>query len=148
MGIDRAWHPRVSVRADSVKRERVSGKALQAAILVEAKRQGWLRAHFPPVRTEMRPGSGEMTWRVPVGADGKGWPDIFLLRERAIAMEIKGDGDAMRPDQRKWRSAFLMAGIQHLVVTPKMWMSGEVDDILRARTYDPTDDRESEAAAD
>lgn len=114
----------------TVTRERVTGTALQKAILKEALRQGWLCAHFPPVRTEMG-------WRVPVGAQGKGWPDIFLLRERALAIEVKGDGDRMRPDQVKWRNAFVLAGVQFVVATPAVWLDGTIDEILRARDYVP-----------
>lgn len=87
---------------------------------------GWTVAFFPPVKTDRG-------WRVPVGGDGRGWPDLVMVRERCLVMEVKGDGDYLKPDQARWLSAFRIAGIEAYEVTPAMWLAGEVDEILRQR---------------
>lgn len=111
-----------------MKREILRGKPLQKAIVAEARRQGWLVAHFYAVETTNR------GWVTPVAADGKGFPDLLLVRDRVIAIEVKGDGDRMSPDQVKWQQAFSMAqGTQFVVATPAKWRDGTIDEILRAR---------------
>lgn len=110
------------------KRSPVRGKELQEAIVKEARRQGWLVAHFFMVETKNR------GWVTPAGKDGKGFPDLFLARDRPLMIEVKGDGDSMKPDQLKWQAAAKMAGIEHVVATPKLWADGTIDEILRRRS--------------
>lgn len=112
----------------AVKREILRGKPLQTAIIAEAQRQGWLVAHFYAVESKNR------GWVTPCGANGKGFPDLLCVRERVLAIEVKGDGDSMKPDQKKWQQAFnLAAGTQFVVATPAKWLDGTIDGILRAR---------------
>jgi hypothetical protein len=108
------------------------GRELQRAIIDLAQRLGWRVATFPPVATERG-------WRTPAGANGKGWPDMVLVRDRVIVAEVKGDSDRLRPEQREWLSAFRMAGVPAHVWTPAEWASGEVENILRARLLDYVD---------
>jgi VRR-NUC domain len=68
-----------------------------------------------------------------VAADGKGFPDLLLVRDRVIVAEVKGDSDRLRPEQREWLSAFRLAGVAAYVWTPESWHSGEIERILRAR---------------
>lgn len=107
-------------------RERLSGQKLQKGVIELARRQGWLVAHFTAVKTEFG-------WRVPVAADGKGWPDLVLVRDRLIAAEIKGDGDSLRADQVRWQSALMLAGVETYVWTPRAWIEGEIEEILTHR---------------
>lgn len=107
-------------------REPLNGTKLQKAIVETARRHGWTVAHFTQVKTEYG-------WRVPVSADGKGFPDLILVRDRLVAVEVKGDGDSMRPDQKKWQSALLMAGVEYHIWTPKKWIEGEIEELLSAR---------------
>lgn len=107
-------------------RQRLSGKALQKGVIELARRHGWLVAHFTAVKTEFG-------WRVPVAADGKGWPDLMLVRDRLIAAEIKGDGDSLRPDQKRWQAALALAGIETYVWTPSSWLEGHVEEVLTRR---------------
>lgn len=100
------------------------GKELQKAIIDLAHLHGWLVAHFQSVKTEQR------GWVTPVAADGKGYPDLTLVRERVVFMEIKGDGDKMRPDQDKWIAALQDAGAEVCVVHPADWRNGAIDQIL------------------
>lgn len=107
----------------------MKGRDLQHAIIDAARLTGWLVAHTPPIRTERG-------WRTAVAADGKGFPDLLLLRERIIVAEVKGDEDRLRPEQAKWLSAFRMAGVAAYLWTPREWMSGEIDRILHARAQE------------
>lgn len=92
----------------------VRGKDLQKTVISYARSRGYHCAHFPSVETKQG-------WRTAVAADAKGFPDVLLLRERAIAFEIKGDGDSMSPEQEQWKVWFERAGIEHYVITPKDW---------------------------
>lgn len=93
---------------------RVSGKSLQKAVIDYARSRGWHCAHFPSVETKQG-------WRTAVAADAKGWPDAFMLRERPVVIEFKGDGDTIRPEQQQWREWFERAGVEHYFITPKDW---------------------------
>ena len=108
----------------------LKGRELQRAIIELARRLGWRVAHFPPVPTERG-------WRTPVAADGTGFPDLVLVRDRVIVAEIKGDSDRVRQEQEQWLSAFRLAGISAHVWTPESWRSGEVERILAARSQSP-----------
>ena len=107
-------------------RERISGKKLQAGIIDTARRLGWICAHFTAVKTDFG-------WRVPVAADGKGFPDLILVRDRLIAVEVKGDGDTLKPEQKRWQAALRMANVEYHVFTPAMWITGEIEEILNRR---------------
>ena len=97
---------------------------LQAAIVEAAHVFSWRVAHFRPARTKHG-------WATPVSADGAGWPDLVLVRDRLICAEVKGDGGRLRPEQRAWLDAFYAAGVEAYVWTPKEWQSGDVESILR-----------------
>lgn len=104
----------------------MTGKQLQRLIIEEAQRAGWSVAHFPPVQTM----NG---WRVPVGADGKGWPDMMLVRDRLIAAEVKGAGDSLRPEQEQWLTRLRIASVETYVWTPEGWAAGSIQDVLHDR---------------
>lgn len=74
----------------------------------------------------------ERGWRTPVAADGKGFPDLVLVRDRIVVAEIKGS-DRVKPEQRAWLDAFRLAGTEAYVWTPETWAAGEVERILRLR---------------
>jgi len=93
-------------------------------VLDYAKMRGWKCAHFPSVETKQG-------WRTAVAAEAKGWPDIFAVRERAVAIEIKGSGDTIKQEQEEWGVRLRRAGIEHYVITPQDWADGNVEDILR-----------------
>jgi hypothetical protein len=76
---------------------------------------GWKVAHFPPIRTA----SGH--WLTVVKADGKGWPDLFLVRNaHAIVVELKTESQ-LSDDQIAWLSAFLGTPVRAFVWTPSDW---------------------------
>ena len=107
-------------------REPLRGRELQKGIIDLARRLGWRVAHTPPVLTKHG-------WRTAVAADGKGFPDLLLVRERCVVAEVKGDGDYLKPEQSAWLTAFRMAGIEAYVWTPVLWLDGTIEEALRAR---------------
>jgi len=104
----------------------VNGRELQRAIIELARRLGWKVAHTPPIPTERG-------WRTAVAADGKGFPDLLLVRDRILVAEIKGDSDRLRAEQKAWLSAFRMAGVEAHVWTPSTWADGSIEERLRWR---------------
>jgi hypothetical protein len=105
----------------------ISESELQNAIIDLARQLGWRIAHFRPAMT--RHG-----WRTPVSADGKGFPDLILVRDRVIAAEIKTDKGKLTDDQETWLDAFQAAGIAVAVWRPEQWWDGTIDTILAIQT--------------
>lgn len=100
------------------------GKELQKAIIDLAHHHSWKVAHFTAVQ-DIRG-----VWRTPAQADGVGWPDLVLCRDRLITIEVKGDGDSMKQAQVKWLDALTLAGVEAHVIRPSDWRDGTVDRIL------------------
>jgi len=92
----------------------VKGKELQKTVISWAQSRGWHCAHFPSVETKQG-------WRTAVAADAKGFPDAFMVRERPIVIEFKGDGDTLRPEQIQWQEWLQRAGIEYHVIHPADW---------------------------
>lgn len=113
------------------RREPLRGKKLQKGIIDTARRLGWRVAHFPTIQ------DFRGTWRTPVAADGKGFPDLLLVRDRVIVREVKGDGDKLNPAQTLWLTAFRLAGADAGVWAPKHWLDGGIEDELRQRLPRP-----------
>lgn len=120
-----------AARRDVGVEQPLKGRELQRAIIELARRLGWRVAHFPPVATERG-------WRTPVAADGKGFPDLILVRDRVVIAEVKGDSDRLRAEQRAWLDAFSLAGMSSYIWTPESWRKGEVEQCLRWRRGDKT----------
>jgi len=116
------------------ERERLKGRDLQKAIIELARRLGWRVGHTPPVKTERG-------WRTPVAADGKGFPDLVLVRERVVWAEVKGDTDRLKREQQDWHTALRLAGQEVYVWTPEEWVNGDIEATLRLRVaphrYEP-----------
>lgn len=66
-----------------------------------------------------------------MAADGKGFPDLLMVRERIVAVEVKGDGDKLSPEQEAWLEAFEKAGVETHVWKTKDWTGGQVELVLR-----------------
>lgn len=92
----------------------VRGKALQKSVIDMAHLYHWHAVHNPTVQTPQG-------WRTALAADSKGFPDLLLFRERIVAIEIKGDGDSLKPDQLEWRDRIQRAGIEWYDVRPADW---------------------------
>ncbi len=95
-------------------------------VLELAKLRGWRTAHFRPARTATG-------WRTAVQGDGKGWPDVVLVRRsRMIVAELKRDRKArLTKDQEAWLLALRLVGmgvIEVQVWTPEDW--GSIEEML------------------
>lgn len=104
----------------------VSGGALQESIIALAQPFGWKIAHFRPCKTNHG-------WRTAVSADGKGWPDLYMVNPaRAIVIyrEIKGQYEKVSPEQSQWGDWLTEAAQDWKVWRPRDW-----DEIVSTLTF-------------
>ncbi len=93
----------------------MKGKDLQKGVIDLAHTYHWSVVHNPAVETKHR------GWTTALAADAKGFPDLLCFRERVVAIEIKGDGDTLKPEQWGWKDRIERAGVEWYVVRPKDW---------------------------
>jgi len=86
--------------------------------------QGWRVAHFRPALTSKG-------WRTPVQGDGKGFPDLIMVRAKVqIVAECKSEGEEPTDDQRAWLQAFAaIPGCTCFVWWPHDW--DEIEPLLK-----------------
>jgi hypothetical protein len=94
------------------------------AVIDAAHVFSWAVAHFRPALT--RHG-----WRTPVQADGAGWPDLVLVRERVVFAELKAHRGRLSVAQKEWVGRLRTAGGEVYVWDPSQW--DDVLDVLRRR---------------
>lgn len=90
----------------------------QRDIIRLARTLGWRVAHFRPAQTSKG-------WRTAVAADGAGFPDLILVRDRLIAAELKNEKGRVTEEQREWIAALQVAGIEAYV-----WRPDDLDDVM------------------
>ena len=98
-------------------------ESFQSAVIDLAHLRGWRVAHFRRARTK----NG---WRTAVSADGKGWPDLFLVHEqtgRIMARELKIPPNRLTPEQDQWLRTLRACGIDAKVWTPDDWKNIEAE---------------------
>lgn len=79
----------------------LSERAFQRTVLRYAKACGWKAFHAS--RAMYKQGQ----WCTPYGGDGKGFPDLLLLRPpRLVVCELKTRTGTIRPEQREWLNLF------------------------------------------
>lgn len=97
----------------------------QETIIDVARTLHWRVAHFRAARTVHG-------WRTPVSADGKGFPDLCLTRDRIIFVELKADAGKLSDEQEEWQHRLCAAGAETYI-----WRPGDdweaICDILRRR---------------
>ena len=100
----------------------ISERDFQREVIAYARHKGWIVAHFRPAKTNKG-------WRTPVSADGKGFPDLLMVRgDRMVVCELKSKLGKMSKDQNKWFKAFaLVKG--HIYVAK--WMPADWPEILK-----------------
>lgn len=83
---------------------RQSEADFQKQVIQLANLCGWRVAHFRKVRVQRKTGQTTQTyWETPVGADGKGWPDLVLVRKGEIIFaELKVGKNTATPEQVQW----------------------------------------------
>ena len=90
------------------------------AVLDLAKVYGWRTLHIRPARTDKG-------WRSPVQGDGKGFPDLLLLKgDDLIVAELKGDRFRITADQVAWMDAFEPIATLVTVWRPIDWTNGSI----------------------
>jgi len=109
----------------------------QQRVIDLAHARGWRVAHFRPVRVQRKDGS--VYYCTPVGADGEGFPDLELVRERIVKAELKsasekrrkapGREKGLKPAQQEWRDAYIRAGVEWYVWSPDDWP--EIERVLQ-----------------
>jgi hypothetical protein len=73
----------------------------QANVIDLAHTFGWHVAHFRGVRIQRR--DGTTYHETPVGADGKGYPDLHIARgARSLFAELKREVGVVSPEQEFW----------------------------------------------
>lgn len=99
----------------------------QSRVIDLAHAFGWYVAHFRPVRTFTA--QGQARWMTPVQADGSGFPDLVLVRDRVLFVELKRDNGALDPKQREWRDKLGFAEANWYMWKPRDWTA--IERILR-----------------
>ena len=101
---------------------------LQQAVIDLAHLLGWRVAHFRPARTS----DG---WRTPVAADGKGFPDLVLVRDRTILfVELKSQRGRLTDEQKHWGRVLLNTDARYEVWRPDDWTEGHIENVLKGDT--------------
>lgn len=96
-----------------------SEEHLLRCVIELAHLRGWICAHF-------RPAIISGGWRTPVQADGKGFPDLVMIRTRdgvgrMVVAELKSAKGVLRPEQERWIDAMRGAGVETYVWRPGDW---------------------------
>jgi VRR-NUC domain len=108
----------------------VTEAELQQAVIACARLFGWRVAHFRPARTSKG-------WRTPVQADGKGFPDLVMVRKGVLLFaELKGENGRRSPEQQAWIDALGEVAVHnHRIVgfewRPVDWTEGRIEKALR-----------------
>jgi hypothetical protein len=85
----------------------------QKFIINLAHTLGWRIAHFHTAQNQR----GQ--WLTPVAADGAGFPDLVLVRDRIVYAELKTNTGKLSPQQVLWQQAITAAGGEHHVWRPR-----------------------------
>lgn len=68
-------------------------------------------------------------WQTAVQADGAGFPDLVLVRERVIWAELKTDKGKESNDQIDWKDALMNADQEFYVWRPRNFK--EIEQLLK-----------------
>lgn len=93
----------------------------QERVIYLAHLYGWKVAHFRPARTQEG-------WRTAVAADGKGFLDLVMVRERLVVAELKYGNNDLSDDQRNWFDWFKRAQVETYTWWPEDW--DEIEKVL------------------
>lgn len=64
-------------------------------------------------------------WVTSIAADGRGWPDLTLVRERIVCAELKSGTGQPSPEQCAWLERLAAAGVECYV-----WRDTDYDAIV------------------
>ncbi len=100
------------------KGDGINEAGFMATVIEMAQLYGWMVAHFRPSQNKF----GE--WRTAVQADGKGFPDLFMVRAKTghrMAVELKVGAHKATPEQETWLASMNAAGIPAFLWRPTDW---------------------------
>ena len=117
-------------------------KELQQNVIDLAHLLKWKVAHFRPALTQ----SGH--WRTPVAADGKGFPDLVLVRDRVMFVEMKSHSGSLSEEQVDWNGALVTGAAEAYIWRPADWESGLIEEVLRRGASRPTEPCSRKLTAD
>lgn len=98
---------------------------MQKAVIETARILGWRVAHFRAAINKRG------HYQTPVAADGKGFPDLCMVRDRVVFMELKVGYKKLSEEQERWRDAIINAGGEWHEIREADWEGGRVEMILR-----------------
>ena len=100
----------------------------QQQVIDLAHLTGWTVAHFRAAKVIIK---GVETYRTPVQADGKGFPDLVLVKPpRVLFIELKSESGQASPEQVAWLLLLgKCPGIETYCWKPSQW--DEIVEILR-----------------
>lgn len=90
----------------------MSEKEWMRQVIQLARLLGWTVAHF---RTSRNGSGGYLT---AVAADGAGYPDLTLVRDRIIFAELKTNKGKLSDNQIKWMESLRKAGAEYYLWRP------------------------------
>ncbi len=102
----------------------MSEEDLLREVIGMAHAYGWLVAHFRAAKTEKG-------WRTPVQADGRGFFDLVLMRDRVLFVELKSTRGGSDDDQKEWMQTALRAGAECYLWRPSDLRNGTIREALR-----------------
>lgn len=98
---------------------KLSEAEFQGRVIDLARALGWRVAHFRAVRVQRR--DGTTFHETPVAADGKGFPDLELVKDRLVKVELKVPPNEPTAEQQDWLAAYKRAGVEAYVLYPADW---------------------------
>ena len=97
----------------------ISEKDLLAYVIEYAQAKNWRVAHFRPGMTSRVDKQGRPIWVTPVQADGKGFPDLAMVRgDGLIFAELKSENGVLSIEQAEWMKILQSAGQRFYVWRP------------------------------
>jgi hypothetical protein len=97
------------------RRKKRNESDYQREIVAYAKLKNWAVVHFTKLYHRGR-------WFTPAAIDGKGFPDLILVRdERILFIEVKTDTGRLTNEQILWRKRILRCGLSFIVARPSTY---------------------------
>lgn len=98
---------------------KLSEREFTERVIAFARQHLWRVAHFRPARVRR---GGKEVYETPVAADGKGFPDLVLVRRgELIVAELKVGKNKTTPEQVQWLDDFRETGCASGVWRPEQW---------------------------
>lgn len=113
--------------AKEIMLEQIDEKDFQDEVIEYAHRLKWSVAHFRTVVVVRNDGSTYCC--TPAAADGEGFPDLMLVRERTVFMELKSMKGRRSPKQILWGEWLIKAKAEYYCLKPSDW--DKIEEILK-----------------